>query len=179
METPPATNMETQTDTPQFVKIVGGFWWGIYGDFRLVIDTVNNSFNVTQLSVPKEKRFLNWYKLKETKKLFHYFETTVGPKHCYEIPRYNKAKSTKHITGTYLYKTLFFSFTKWVSDDAFTVCSAIIDAFNEELNKPENLIVSSQDKISGLIRKCWGKMERCQANMEKAIKSTKQPEDET
>jgi len=174
METSPETDMETHPNTPRFVQIVGGFWWGIYGDFRVVIDTQNNSFNVTQLSVPQEKRFFNWYKLKETKKLFQHFESTVGPKHCYEIPRYNKAKNTKHIIGTYVCNALFSSYLKWVGDDSFTVYSTIIDAFNAEINKPENSILNSQDKISGLIRRCQGKMEKCQANMERGLNSPQQ-----
>jgi len=152
--------MSTQTSLSGicYEQIKDTFWYGIYGDFKLVIDKSTDCFNATKLCEATGKRFRNWMILAKSKELIEYYNVLKSPP---TSPSRDDAKKTpltsegrlfekdaagipaasfyeikeaqyhesKLITGTYLCKELILSLATWISNDFYHKCFNIVNHY--------------------------------------------------
>jgi hypothetical protein len=79
------------------------FYYGLFGDFKLVIDKNTGYFNATKLCTEGGKEYKFWFRLERTKKMVDYYQKSRGENsHPYEVSGYNKNEVEKQITGTYV-----------------------------------------------------------------------------
>jgi hypothetical protein len=57
-----------------FEHIKDTFYYGLFGDFKLVIDKSTGYFNATKLCEQGGKRFRNWRSLEKSEKMVEYYE---------------------------------------------------------------------------------------------------------
>lgn len=97
-----------------FEHIKDTFYYGLFGDFILIIDKNTGYFNATKLCSLGKKSFKHWNGPERTKKLF------------YEIELDNNDKFNEQITGTYVPKELILDIASWVSIEFYNRCNNII-----------------------------------------------------
>jgi len=188
------------TDLKQvcYEHIKDSFYYGLFGDFKLVIDKNTGCFNATKLCDLTGKNFRNWARLQHSKALIEYYT-----KRCrsdlsgifYEVKaaQYGLSKET---TGQYICKELFLALAIWISVEFYDKCSKIVLDYlikenpniktieysmlqlKIENEKQEEQLKQKQDKIDELIELV--KSERKQADKERkqAEKERKQAEKE-
>ena len=49
------------------------YYYGLFGDFKLVIDTTTGCFNATKLCIQGGKNYRNWSRLGKSKKMVDYY----------------------------------------------------------------------------------------------------------
>jgi len=154
-----------------YEQIKDTFWYGIYGDFKLVIDKSTDCFNATKLCEATGKRFRDWFRLDKSKELIEYYNALKSPptspsrdekaaaQICaaafYEITLQNNDKINPLITGTYLCKDLILSLATWISNDFYHKCSNIVNHyfvkdFKEREQLLQDLIISAEEKMKKL-----------------------------
>jgi len=153
-----------------YEQIKDTFWYGIYGDFKLVIDKSTDCFNATKLCEATGKRVYDWFRLARSKELIEYYNVLKSPPTSpsrdekdatgipvasfYEIKEAQYHES-KLITGTYLCKDLILSLATWISNDFYHKCSNIVNHyfvkdFKEREQVLQDLIISAEEKMKKL-----------------------------
>jgi KilA-N domain. len=56
-----------------FEQIQDQYWYGLYGDFKIIFDKNTGYFNATKLCQDGGRRFDNWLRNKRSKELMRYF----------------------------------------------------------------------------------------------------------
>ena len=88
-----------------YENIKDTFYYGVFGDFKLVIDKATGYFNATKLCVNGGKRFRDWTRLEKSKNMTEYYEKSWGGidgNLTYEVKGANNDKLNKQVTGTYV-----------------------------------------------------------------------------
>lgn len=104
------------------------FYYGLFADFKLVIDKATGYFNATKLCIEGGKIFGDWKVLEKSKRLTKYYG-------IYEIEGNNEK-----YTGTYVPKELILDIASWISIEFYDKC---VNEFktktfqNEELKRLE------------------------------------------
>ncbi|GBN65608.1 Putative KilA-N domain-containing protein 313L [Araneus ventricosus] len=124
-----------------YQQIRDHYWYGLFGNFRIIIDRNTGYFNATKLCQEGGKRLDNWLRNKESKKLIEYYRNKTASSHSkdhlLDIKKGNKDEIyNKIISGTYLPKELILSLALWISlefyDKVYTVIeSYFVSEFNE------------------------------------------------
>jgi len=124
------------TDLKQvcYKRIKDSFYYGLFGDFKLVIDKNTGCFNATKLCEATGKRFRDWARLQHSKTLIDF----------YEIRLQNNDTSNKYITGQYICKELFLALAIWISVEFYDKCSKIV---NDYLIKENPNIKTIEDSM--------------------------------
>ena len=52
-----------------YEQIKDNFYYGLYGDFKIIVDKSTGFFNATKLCKDGNKEFKHWFENKESKKL--------------------------------------------------------------------------------------------------------------
>jgi hypothetical protein len=86
------------------------FYYGLFGDFKLVVDKATGYFSATKLCVEGGKEYKKWNRLEKSKKMVEYYKklgSTVGPQLSYEVilqnnDQLNKTPRTIHAFSRYL-----------------------------------------------------------------------------
>jgi hypothetical protein len=61
-----------------YKQIKGNFYYGIFGEFQLVVDKTTGCFNATKLcQLSSNKRFTDWNKLSRAKELIEYYKRSA------------------------------------------------------------------------------------------------------
>jgi hypothetical protein len=145
-----------------YEQIKETFYYGIFGDFKLVIDKATGYFNATKLCVEGGKEFRLWSRSEKTKKLVEYYQKNRPDNYpvylTYEIRGSNKDKIEKQITGTYVSKELILDIGSWVSIEFYDRCNNII--INYFVKKFKSM---DHDKLKQKIKE----VEELTKNMEK------------
>ena len=106
------------------------YYYGLFGDFKLVIDKATGCFNATKLCAEGGKNLFNWKRLEKSKKMVEYYQENwpshVKANFLYEIKDANKDKIGKQITGTYVPKELILEIASWVSIEFYDKCNQVI-----------------------------------------------------
>jgi hypothetical protein len=105
------------------------FYYGIFGDFKLVIDKNTGCFNATKLCDFGGKPFRQWKVLERSKKMVEYYETSCrrnSDGSFYEIKLQNNDKLNKQVTGTYVPKEFILEIASWISVEFYDKCNNII-----------------------------------------------------
>jgi hypothetical protein len=80
------------------------FYYGLFGDFKLVIDTKTGYFNATKLCDAGGKNYRNWSRLEKSKNMVEYYSKScrsdLSGSFLYEIKLQNNDDLNKQITGT-------------------------------------------------------------------------------
>jgi hypothetical protein len=93
-----------------YENIKDTYYYGLFGDFKLVIDKRTGYFNATKLCNQGNKEYRQWLRLEKSKDMIEYYqERCRGNSHgifLYEIKLTNNDDLNKQVTGTYVPKEL-------------------------------------------------------------------------
>ncbi|AAG02818.1 hypothetical protein AMV112 [Betaentomopoxvirus amoorei] len=143
-----------------YEHIKDSYYYGLFGDFKLVIDKTTGCFNATKLCNLSGKRFRNWIRLDRSKQLLKYMENyrssyvSVG---FYEVKGDNNNKTSKEITGQYVPKEVILDISSWISVEFYLKCNdIIINYYNNEfkyLSKEDinNKVKEVENKYTNII----------------------------
>jgi hypothetical protein len=125
-----------------YEQIKDNFYYGKFGEFRLVIDKNTGCFNATklcQLSSTK-KQFSDWKKLSRSQELLDYYNKKRCPENSlvifYEVKQANYGTG-KLVTGQYVQKEFILDIASWISPAFYFKCSKIVNYFFIELYKKD------------------------------------------
>ncbi|GBN19705.1 Putative KilA-N domain-containing protein 313L [Araneus ventricosus] len=162
--------MQTSLIDVCYEQIKDHYWYGLFGNFRLIIDRNTGYFNATKLCHEGGKRLDNWLRNKESKKLIDYYsnknDSSNVRNHFFEVKKGNKDEIyNKVLSGTYLPKQLILSLALWISlefyDKVYTIIeSYFVNEFNERYR-------SDIDKLYGKIQIIEYEMDRLRSENEK------------
>lgn len=122
-----------------YKQIKNNFYYGIFGEFQLVVDKTTGCFNATKLCNIGGKKFKNWTVLSRSKHIIEYFNKSPGHNNVigfYEITGDNKDPFMKQITGQYVQKELILDIASWISVEFYDKCNKII--INYFVNQHQN-----------------------------------------
>ena len=123
-------------------QIKDNFYYGLFGNFKLVVDKNTGCFNATKLCNSGGKRFRDWTKLEKSKKLMGYYKDRRDD-HCggdifYEVKGDNRNDEVSKTTGQYVQKELILDIASWISTEFYDKCNQIIiDFFVVEFKEKE------------------------------------------
>jgi hypothetical protein len=142
-----------------FERVRDTFYYGMFGEFKLVVDKKTGCFNATKLCKDGGKQFKKWTYMDKSKKLLEYYSR--GPisdlgSDFYEVKGDNKDALVAKTTGQYVRKELILDIASWVSVEFYDKCNRIIvDFYVAEYKKKldDNRVVIKQkdDKIDELL----------------------------
>jgi hypothetical protein len=118
------------------------FHYGMFGDFKLVIDKNTGCFNATKLCDMTGREFKQWSRNTKSKKLIEYYTKSWEPNlapNFYEIKGCNNS-DYKLVTGQYLCKELLLDVSSWISIEFYDKCSKIINDYFISESKHANII---------------------------------------
>jgi hypothetical protein len=143
------------------------FYYGLFGDFKLVIDKNTGYFNATKLCIEGgNKHFRQWKVLEKSKRMIEYYHNSrrQNPDVYYEVNGYNKDKIDCQITGTYVPKELILDIASWISIEFYDKCNnIIINYFVNEFKKMD------QTKLQEKIKEVEESMAKLSSEHEKKI----------
>lgn len=114
------------------------FYYGLFGDFKLVIDKATGYFNATKLCKIGNKKFNDWSRSERSKKLVEYYQKSCYgiSRSSYEVKLQNNDQLNKLISGTYVSKELILDIASWISVEFYDKCNnIIINYFVNEFKK--------------------------------------------
>jgi hypothetical protein len=135
-----------------FEHIKDTFYYGLFGDFKLVIDKSTGYFNATKLCEKGGKEYRQWKRLEKSKNMVEYYQKNWGGdshgNFLYEVKDANKDKIGRKVTGTYVPKELILDIASWVSIEFYDKCNRIVvNYFVEETrSKMEHLQIELEAK---------------------------------
>jgi hypothetical protein len=152
------------------------YYYGLFGDFKLVIDKRTGYFNATKLCIEGGKNYFNWKRLEKSKDMIEYYQESrpsdLKGGFLYEIKGDNKDFKTQVITGTYVPKELILDIASWVSIEFYDKCNKIvIDYFINEFKKMDDQDL--KNKIKHLKKELKGTKEKLK-DTEEELEDTKE-----
>jgi len=93
------------------------FYYGLFGDFKLVVDKATGCFNATKLCEQGGKNYFNWRRLEKSKNMVEYYHKNCqnsGGNFLYEVKLQNNDHLNKKITGAYVPKEFFSELVSWM-----------------------------------------------------------------
>lgn len=101
-----------------YEEIKNNFYYGILGDFKIIIDKKTEYINATNLCKKGGKDFKIWKMSDQFKELSNYYKQNI-----YNI----KDENCKIISGTYIRKEFFLALSLWLSIDFYDKIYKIIE----------------------------------------------------
>jgi len=127
-----------------YEQIKDNFYYGKFGEFKIVIDKNTGCFNATKLCMDGGKEFRFWSRLDRAKELIAFFAQNSDKSRradlhggFYEIKADNKDVLNKQITGQYVQKEFILDIASWISPAFYFKCSKIVNYFFIELYKKD------------------------------------------
>jgi hypothetical protein len=158
-------NIELSECTYEHIK--NTFYYGLFGDFKLVIDKATGCFNATKLCINGGKEYKKWSRLEKSKKMVEYYIESRGPDLAlgYEIKGDNKDLKTQLTTGTYVPKELILDIASWISIEFYDRCNnIIINYFVKEFKNMDS------DALKQKIKDVEDQMEKLTLEKDEVIK---------
>ena len=110
-----------------YEQIKDSFHYGLFGDFKLVIDKSTGCFNATKLCSEASKRFRDWSRLEKSKSLLEYYSCRgIVRGSFYEIREQNNDPLNRQITGQYVRQELILDIAPWLSVEFYDKCNSVI-----------------------------------------------------
>ncbi|CCU55325.1 N1R/p28-like protein [Adoxophyes honmai entomopoxvirus 'L'] len=142
-----------------YEKIKDSFHYGLFGDFKLIIDKNTGYFNATKLCKDGGKEYKHWYENIKSKELVEYYNKKLSVGIPADSNNYKNSiyyvnlkgnNINNIITGTYVYKKLLLDIASWVSKDFYDKCYDIIEDYyvNDFKLKYEYNIKDLSDRIN-------------------------------
>jgi hypothetical protein len=155
-----------------YEQIKDNFYYGKFGEFKLVIDKNTGCFNATKLCTDGGKEFRQWKRLERVQELIKFYENTRSDdvagggfykiktgnkddKRCrgdphgifYEVKQANYGTG-KLVTGQYVQKEFILDIASWISPAFYFKCSKIVNYFFIELYKKDLELKEQQLKTA-------------------------------
>ena len=112
-------------------KIKGNYYYGLYGDLKVIIMKSNGYINATKLCKDGGKRFENWLKIKKSKILVEQFEqfllqaAGISDRCIIKIDN----EEVNLLQGTYVHRNLILRIASWISSLFAYKVSMIVNNF--------------------------------------------------
>jgi hypothetical protein len=152
-----------------YESIKDTFYYGLFGDFKLVIDKATGYFNATKLCIEGGKEYRIWSRSERSKKLFQYYEKLTVQLYgqlSYEVKLQNNNLANKQITGTYVPKELILDIASWISVEFYGKCNTVV--INYFVKEFKNM---DKNKLKNKIKEVEKQMEKLTLKHEEEIKS--------
>ncbi|CCU56434.1 N1R/p28-like protein [Mythimna separata entomopoxvirus 'L'] len=140
-----------------YEHIKDSFYYGLFGDFKLVIDKNTGCFNATKLCRTGGKEYKEWSKINKSIEYIKYLEEIYNNFGGEDIPHQNilykiDSRGTNKldllISGTYVSKDLILSISSWISNEfAYKCNNIIINYYNKEFKYMSNQEIDKKIKI--------------------------------
>lgn len=115
------------------------FYYGIFGDFKIIIDKITGYFNATKLCQQGGKNYEDWTRLDKSESMLKYYNKSQSSSLVYEVKFTKIDELDKQITGVYVPEVLILDIASWISIAFYEKCSNIIlTAFTEEIKNMDN-----------------------------------------
>lgn len=118
-----------------YQQINAEYYYGLFGDFKLIIDKTFTYFNATKLCLDGGKQLRYWARTKEAKKLVEFYEkevrSEVDAKDSFTSSRpvYYYVGENHDISGTYVRKELLLAIGTWISLEFYHKCFRILEDY--------------------------------------------------
>ncbi|CCU55323.1 N1R/p28-like protein [Adoxophyes honmai entomopoxvirus 'L'] len=150
-----------------YEQIKDQYYYGLFGEFRLIIDKNTGYFNATKLCKDAGVKLTRWLESEKSKELIKYYNNFLLSDNpggliidkkdvsIYVINvQGNKINNT--ISGTYVYKKLLLDIASWISIEFYDKCSNIIekyyiDEYTKEYKDNKNKLQNKIKKIEKTI----------------------------
>jgi hypothetical protein len=141
-----------------FQLIKDSFWYGAYGEFRVIIDKTNGYVNATKMCRAGNKDYYDWSRLKSTQQLIQALQEELLAENtlrisppgipgteiiqCFNvIPSYGNDVD-RLVAGTYIHPDLVPSLAGWISPQFQLKANRVVNSyircqFNEKLTEYE------------------------------------------
>uniref|UniRef100_A0A6C0LJ15 KilA-N domain-containing protein n=1 Tax=viral metagenome TaxID=1070528 RepID=A0A6C0LJ15_9ZZZZ len=160
------------SDYPTTKQIAGKFYYGKLGDFKVIIDTENNTLNITKLCKYGGKNFFKWKENNSSKDLMNYYIKNIASPNserqqdcCFEVKSFEgldiDKKTADLLRGTYIPDLIAIQVAQWISPEYAIKVSLIVrekeivknqllEAMNGTLKKE---VSAKDDKIDSIMKK--------------------------
>jgi Protein of unknown function (DUF3627)/KilA-N domain len=139
-----------------FERIRDTFYYGMFGEFKLVVDKKTGCFNATKLCNDGGKEFRKWARLEKSKRLMEYYKVAdqIWSATFYEVKGGNCNDTKAKTTGQYVCKELILDIASWVSVEFYDKCNQIIvDFYVADFKRKERAkLQEKDDKIDELMK---------------------------
>ncbi|CCU56202.1 N1R/p28-like protein [Mythimna separata entomopoxvirus 'L'] len=123
-----------------YEQIKDSFYYGLFGEFKLIIDKIQDSSTQPSYARMPVLNLLDGYNLKKSKELIKYYDDFLlsGNSVRLIIDKKNVSmyvinvqgnKINNTISGTYVYKNLLLNISSWISIDFYDKCYNIIEKY--------------------------------------------------
>ncbi|GBN16681.1 Putative KilA-N domain-containing protein 006L [Araneus ventricosus] len=109
-----------------YEQIADQYWYGLFGDFKLIIDRNTGYFNATKLCRQGGKNFSDWSRNKDSKTLIEYYRQKRPPGDLQGVTEimivvdgYGNEIYNRIISGTYLPEEIILGVATWISKDFY------------------------------------------------------------
>ena len=113
-----------------FEHIKDTYCYGIFEEFKLVIDKDTGYFNATKLCKDGGKKYRDWSRMNKSKKLIEYYREKRGVEcdtdFSYDYRKDNHDTPDYRLTGTYVPRELILDIASWISIEFYDKCSNIV-----------------------------------------------------
>jgi len=148
-----------------FERIKDNYWYGLFGDFKLIIDINTGYFNASKLCKDGGKRFKNWLRNKESKQLIEYISKNLerpntsflkNGKITYKIV--SKVAVKYNYSGIYVCDDLITSIACWISPEFTVKVNKIVkdyytDEYIKKYKNSENKLLEIENKLEQIEKK--------------------------
>lgn len=130
------------------------FYYGIFADFKIIMDKVTGYFNATKLCEQGGKDYKKWACLEKSEDMLKYY-TSLKCNDYYEVKFSKKDKLSEQIIGIYVPEELILDIVSWVSVAFYTKCNSIIVNFftNKDNKQFKGKVENKHDKLVIIKRK--------------------------
>jgi KilA-N domain len=158
-----------------FEQIKDNFYYGAYGEFRVIVDKSNGYVNATKMCKSLDKKFKDWPRLKGSQVLIQTFLSEKVLSHtnsnsdltlekteaqicasvippCISINTGNKTDVEQLISGTYAHPLLIPSIAGWISPEFQIKANEVVNGYIVKQYK--DIIESQQEAKEEAIQQC-------------------------
>ena len=72
------SNIQNSLSSICYEQIKDNYYYGLYGDFKIIVDKNTGYFNATKLCKDGNKDFKNWFQNQESKNLIKFCQNSQG-----------------------------------------------------------------------------------------------------
>lgn len=158
-----------------YEKIKDNFYYGIFGEFQLVVDKSTGCFNATKLCNLGGKKFIHWKCLERSRKIMNYLNSRYRDHDAwnYEVTGNNRIDVDSKSTGQYVQKELILDIASWISPEFYFKCNEIV--MNYFVSEYKNM---SSDDRDAKIKELELKMQNLQTEKDEIIQEKSDKIDE-
>lgn len=132
--------------------ILDPYYYGLLGNFLLIIDKDTGFFNATQFCKEGGKSIDDWLRNKDSIELIKYYQNKSESNGIIKISRKENSEYDRILSGTYVREEFILSIASWISKDFYhkvytTIKNYYSDDFNEKYKNNEKKRIKKINKI--------------------------------